>query len=157
MAAFTLTTCASKEFAQAFAVSCPSNGHRFRRAAMLLSVTTIFGGALAGCATVGPDYRKPDMPLKPFHSAAAVSGLNKSLTSTSAPLDTWWQGFNDPELTTIIQRAQSQNLDLAGSLARVEQADALARQAHARRMPSGSLDVQTDTMHQSLLSPIGEL
>ena len=50
----------------------------------------------------------------------------------SAPaLDTWWEGFGDPELTRILQRALDQNLDLAASLTRVEQARATAKEAGA--------------------------
>jgi len=32
------------------------------------------------------------------------------------PLDTWWEGFGDRELTRIVQRALDQNLDLAASV-----------------------------------------
>jgi NodT family efflux transporter outer membrane factor (OMF) lipoprotein len=133
------------------------DGLRLPNLASRLAVTLISAVILAGCTTVGPDYKKPDTTLKPFHSADALSGLNKPSNSAPAPLDTWWLGFNDPELTRIVQRALSQNLDLAQSLARVDEAHALARQARARRLPSGAVEVQTDTMHQSLLSPIGEL
>jgi len=62
---------------------------------------------LAGC-TVGPDYLKPDVTLNPFHNAEAVTG--HTAEKPAPPLDQWWLGFNDPELTKIIQRALAQNL-----------------------------------------------
>jgi NodT family efflux transporter outer membrane factor (OMF) lipoprotein len=70
-------------------------------------------------------------------------------------LDTWWTGFDDPELTRIVERVLSQNLDLAESLARVEQARAAAKEAGAKLKPSGSLAVQSNSFRQSLDSPFG--
>ncbi len=75
--------------------------------------------ALWGCA-VGPNYHPPNPGLGPFHTAtSAPSG-----ESASPPphLATWWDGFNDPLLSRLIERARSQNLDLAAAIARVKQA-----------------------------------
>jgi NodT family efflux transporter outer membrane factor (OMF) lipoprotein len=107
--------------------------------------------------TVGPDYKAPAMQIKPFYSTKALEARNGSTERPGPSLDTWWLGFNDPELTEIVERAQSQNLDLQASLARVQQARAVAKEAGAKRLPSGEVDIQTTSMHQSLLSPIGEL
>jgi outer membrane protein TolC len=107
--------------------------------------------------TVGPDYKAPSEELKPFHSRAVLEARSASVATFAPSLNMWWLGFNDPELTKLVQRAQKQNLDLAVSLARVEQARSVAKEAHARRLPSWDLDIQTTTMHQSLLIPIGEL
>ncbi len=68
---------------------------------------------LVGCS-VGPKYRPPVVRVQPFHNAP-LAGTEKS---AAPPLDTWWEGFQDPELTRIIQRAIDQNLDLAASLTR---------------------------------------
>jgi NodT family efflux transporter outer membrane factor (OMF) lipoprotein len=109
---------------------------------------------LTGCASVGPDYHAPPPDLKPLRAPAE---LPQPASNSTVALDTWWQGFHDPELTRIVERAQSQNLDLAASLARVEQARAVAKAAGAQRLPSVDLAIQTDTEHQSLVSPIGGL
>ena len=107
---------------------------------------------LAGCAA-GPKYRPPATELQPLHNAAAIASR---VPAAGAPaLDTWWQGFNDPELTRIVQRALEQNLDLQAALARVQQARAVAKEAGARRLPYGDLNAQTQTFHQSLEGPIG--
>jgi hypothetical protein len=73
------------------------------------------------------------------------------------PLDTWWEGFGDLELTRIVQRALDQNLDLAASVARVEQARAAAKEAGAKLKPSGALNAQSTSFRQSLESPVGRL
>jgi len=110
--------------------------------------------SVSGCA-VGPSYRKPATTLEKFHSAVA---LEARPTSAPAPaLDTWWDGFNDPMLSRIVQRARDQNLDLAVALARVQQARAAARQAGAQVLPSIDLNGQATRVHQSLESPTGQI
>jgi NodT family efflux transporter outer membrane factor (OMF) lipoprotein len=103
----------------------------------------------SGCVNVGPDYTPPNLDLKPIEHAQNAS--------TDVLIDTWWKGFNDPELDRIVARVRDQNLDLAAAIARVIQARAVAQAAGARRLPSGELDLQADAEHQSLRSPIGEL
>src|SRR5260370_32489827 len=77
--------------------------------------------------------------------------------ASAPPLDTWWEGFGDPELTRIVQRALDQNLDLAASVTRVEQARAAAKEAGARLKPSGALNAQSTSSRQSLESPFGRI
>src|SRR4051794_27902452 len=58
-------------------------------------------------------------------------------TSVSAPptLD-WWRGFRSSELTTLMEEAQTVNLDIAAATARLIQADAQARIAGASLLPT---------------------
>jgi NodT family efflux transporter outer membrane factor (OMF) lipoprotein len=122
--------------------------------AALASVSLFSQLCVSGCA-VGPSYRKPATTLEGFHSAAALA-----TRSTSAPapaLETWWDGFNDPMLSRIVQRARAQNLDLAAALARVQQARAAAREAGAQLLPTFDLNGQATRVHQSLESPIGQI
>jgi len=92
----------------------------------------------------------PKLELSPYHSQA------RAVTAPPA-LDRWWLGFNDPELTSIIERALAQNLDLAQSQARVKQAQAAADEAGAKLLPSGSLQTQVAGEHQSLQNEIGKI
>jgi NodT family efflux transporter outer membrane factor (OMF) lipoprotein len=48
----------------------------------------------------------------------------------------WWRGFNSAEMTTLMEEAQRVNLDIAAAVARMLQADALARQAGAALLPA---------------------
>ncbi|MFZ0869733.1 MAG: TolC family protein, partial [Rhodanobacter sp.] len=110
---------------------------------------------LVGCM-VGPDYPRPD--LKTNTQYASQASLGQRTTTQPAPvLDTWWTGFNDPELTRIIGRVMAQNLDLVAAMARVDQARAAAREAGAQLMPQGSLDGQVVHQRQSVESPLGEI
>ena len=107
---------------------------------------------MVGCS-VGPKYRPPVVPVQPFHNVPPA-GTQKS----AAPLlDTWWEGFQDPQLTQIIQRSIDQNLDLAASLTRVEQARAAAKEAGARLKPSGAAYAQSNSFRQSLDSQGGRI
>jgi NodT family efflux transporter outer membrane factor (OMF) lipoprotein len=113
----------------------------------------LFSVSLAGCA-VGPDYVAPNPQLTAFHNLATVSAKD----STQPPsLDEWWTGFNDPELVKVVQRALSENLDLAAALARVRQARAAAAGAGAALLPTADFDASATYEHQSLRSGLGSI
>src|SRR5437879_9782845 len=101
---------------------------------------------LTGCA-VGPKYRRPTVNLQPFHNAPSIEVRTSSLPEP--PLDQWWTGFRDPELTRIVKLALDQNLYLAAAMTRVQLASAAAQRTGARRMPSGTLYPSTTTVSQS--------
>src|SRR5258708_20585429 len=111
-----------------------------------------FVALVEGCS-VGPKYKAPTPTIRPFHNPAPTRADGASAPS----LDTWWEGFGDPDLTRIVQRALDQNLDLAASVTRVEQARAAAKEAWARRKPSGALNAQSTSFRQSLESPTGRI
>ena len=115
----------------------------------LWTVLAIFA---AGC-TVGPRYRKPVTAVQPFHNAPSIESRQAVLPAPQ--LDTWWTGFDDPELSRIVERVLNQNLDLAESFTRVEQAWAAAKEAGAKLKPSGSVTAQSNSFRQSLDSPTG--
>jgi NodT family efflux transporter outer membrane factor (OMF) lipoprotein len=117
------------------------------------SVGIILGTSVSGCA-VGPDYAPPAISLLDLRS---VGGGGARKTDAPPPLDSWWTGFKDPVLTRIVRRALDQNLDLAASLARIQQARAAAREADAQLLPTSDMTGQAAHIRQSLESPIGAL
>ena len=131
---------------------------RLRRVAGIRTAIAILGilpvVTLASCA-VGPDYRPAPMALTRFHNASAVE--SRSGAAPAPPLDRWWTGFGDPVLTSIVERALEQNLDLAAALARVDQARATARRAGAALLPTADATGQVAKARQSLESPIGAI
>lgn len=108
---------------------------------------------LAGCA-VGPNYQAPQPALQPFHNVQASASVD---AVKDAELALWWNDFHDPALTTVVSRALAQNLDLAASMARVEQARAAARAAGAQLYPTVDFDGSATRQRQSLQSPLGAL
>lgn len=113
--------------------------------AVALSIT------LAGCAVgrhpVGPNYAKPPMNVVPFHNLSSTHAATSGLPSPK--LDTWWTGFDDPVLVTVIQRALEQNLDLAAALERVTQARAAAAETGAQLLPTADLGASVTAQRQT--------
>jgi multidrug efflux system outer membrane protein len=90
---------------------------------------------LAGCA-IGPNYERPSTAV-PGQFDDASNALS---TNSLADLP-WWEIFNDAALTNLIQIALTNNYDVAIAAARVEQARALAEQAHSQFFPQVGYDV----------------
>ncbi|MCM5681655.1 efflux transporter outer membrane subunit [Schlegelella sp. S2-27] len=102
-----------------------------------LTLSALAAAVLAGCA-VGPDYHRPDVMLPEKYSADAAA-----VPAAGAPQEVsprWWTLFNDPQLDTLMDAAFERNTDLLQAVARVEQAEALLREARAVQWPSVSLD-----------------
>ncbi len=88
--------------------------------------------ALAAC-TVGPDYVRPEVPVPPHFVEAPAAA---PLAAAGAEPGRWWTRFNDPILTSLIERAIAGNLDLATARTRIEGARAQEREARAARLPA---------------------
>lgn len=82
---------------------------------------------LAGCTTVGPDYERPAVDL-PSAYPRDVSG------ETVIPAH-WWKLYGDATLEELVAAAHSGNADIKLAVARVQEAEALAREAGASRYP----------------------
>ncbi|MGA2466530.1 MAG: efflux transporter outer membrane subunit [Thermodesulfobacteriota bacterium] len=80
---------------------------------------------LTGCATVGPDYVPPKKSVSKDWHTQLKGGLATGEMDPQT-LAAWWTTLNDPELSSLIDRAVFGNLDLKKALARV-------REARARR------------------------
>ncbi|WP_019448802.1 efflux transporter outer membrane subunit [Cupriavidus sp. BIS7] len=123
--------------------------------ATTLTAVALAALALAACA-VGPDYRTPDSPMPAqYQHATDVAAINAAREPVA--LDTWWAGFQDPVLTKIVERALEQNLDMAASIARVQQARAAANFAGAELLPQGNAYGDVTKLHQSVQSPLGKI
>ena len=118
-------------------------------------LTLLIGASLiAGCTTQAA-YKTPDQLL----SGNYTSQANTSLTSppTTLKLEAWWEGFNDPVLTELIEKALKENLDLAQAFARVEQSKAGNDAALAALLPSAHISGQAARSHQSIETPLGQV
>jgi NodT family efflux transporter outer membrane factor (OMF) lipoprotein len=109
---------------------------------LLLSIAA----ALAGCASVEQPYQRPDLGLTEDDTFAAVEGA--VVQATPADLH-WWRRFGDPALTQWVERGLSGNLEVAAAFERVEQAQALLRQAGAARGPALGARAQTGASRRS--------
>jgi multidrug efflux system outer membrane protein len=124
-------------------------------------VSVLLALLAAGCA-VGPDYKLPE-PSMP----AAWSGGG----GPAAELATWWQQFDDPQLTALVEEAIRANLDLRIAATRLRQARAArgvaiggfwpsvgASAAYQRQdLPGGVPPDQQSNLYQAGLDALWEL
>lgn len=86
---------------------------------------------LSGCM-VGPDYKRPavDVPEE-YRGETAAEESAASLAD-----EEWWEVFQDPELTMLIETAIEQNYDVQIAAARVLQARAILGITQADQFPT---------------------
>lgn len=93
---------------------------------------------MSGCIVVGPDYTppKPNMPAAfAGHDASGdVVTLNDPLSDDA--VTRWWDSFNDPVLSGLIERGLAENLDLKLAEERLNEAYALRGISKSRWYPT---------------------
>lgn len=94
-----------------------------------LFATSVIVTALAGCMTVGPDYKRPQVETPEQWPDA---------TTTEAVSLTWWKAYGDPVLDQMVDDALLHNLDLRRAIARVDEARAALGIARADQYPGVS-------------------
>src|SRR5262249_56701351 len=84
--------------------------------ALPLAVALFSSAIAAGCA-VGPNYKRPQASVPTQWTVTPARG------TTAKPIekDEWWSSFQDTELSSLIERAVKQNLDLRLALERVKE------------------------------------
>lgn len=106
----------------------PSVSRSKAAAALLLSVS------LSACATMAPDYRRPDAPVAP------TLGYSQEEAGEKATLAAWRDVFVDPALQRVIEQALANNRDLRVAALNVERARALYRVQRADSLPGVAAD-----------------
>jgi NodT family efflux transporter outer membrane factor (OMF) lipoprotein len=87
--------------------------------------------AAAGCAPVGPDFVRPDVPVQPEWLQSELEEFD-----TSAPeLAEWWEQLNDPVLDQLIELAYERNNSLKIAGLRVIEAQAALNIAVGSQYP----------------------
>jgi NodT family efflux transporter outer membrane factor (OMF) lipoprotein len=90
---------------------------------------------LAGCSGLVPrtQYTGPEVSLPPHWQEAGTTG------TTVAAKEQWWQGFNDPMLSELIEKALTSNNDLAAAAIKVRRAQLAAKLTNTNLTPSVSV------------------
>lgn len=104
-----------------------------RTTLLLLSLT--FATA---CASVGPDYKKPEVAVPQTWYGAANADTTTSIAETK-----WFDLFGDPALRSLIDEALKNSPDARIAIARVEEARARYGIAGAARYPDVDYQVRT--------------
>lgn len=107
---------------------------------------------LTGC-TVGPDYQRPSAPLSTQFKEAA--GWKAASPRDDQAKGTWWQRYDDPQLSALLSQVAVSNQNVAQYQALYRQARALVRQSRAETLPSATLDAKTTRSENASSSDSG--
>lgn len=115
---------------------------------------------LVACA-VGPDYVRPTT-VEPPAEYKEMQGWKPAQPKDDAIRGTWWEMFEDPELTALEQRIEGSNQTLATAEAQFREARALVGVARAAFFPTATVGVgvtrslASSTLGTGTFSPVGE-
>ncbi len=125
-------------------------------------VTVAAALVAAGCTTLGPNHERPAVMLPPnFGDLPAGDGSAAAATAPApgpALTAQWWSLFGDRTLDALVNKALAANTDIAQAVARVEQADAQAREAGGASLPTlnaGANASRARTSAQARSNPSG--
>jgi len=96
----------------------------------------------AGCVTVGPDYKRPEIETPEAFKESIKENSYISPNDAEQKPDpinitpTWWKVYNDPILDSLLQQVEVKNYSLQAALAQVEQARASVEIARAGHFPA---------------------
>ncbi|GMN14986.1 efflux transporter outer membrane subunit [Altererythrobacter sp. MTPC7] len=112
---------------------------------MRLLLALAMASTLAGCASVGPDYARPQL------EAENTEWIDRTNVPVAEEVFiAWWRDLGDPELTRLIEASLENNLSVRQALLRVEEARARRAQVRAAGLPSVSADSSVTVLQQSL-------
>src|SRR4051794_38026692 len=91
----------------------------------------VFLVMLAGCTTVGPDYKRPEIPLPKENGEPAPSQTAPSATISAD----WGRLYQDPKLDELVASGRKSNADVRLAIARVQEAEGALREVRAAIFP----------------------
>ncbi len=96
---------------------------------------------LASCM-VGPDFQRPEAKVSSqwLGQAPTVPAAPEAAPTAEQNLAQWWTIFNDPQLTSLVERGMQANLDLRMAQSRIRQARASMGIAGADLGPTVNTD-----------------
>jgi multidrug efflux system outer membrane protein len=94
---------------------------------------------VSGCATVGPDYKRPEATTIPVSYAGATNGWKVAEPQGQIPKGNWWEIFGDPKLNELETQAGAANQQLKAAFARFTEARATMDAARSRFFPDVSI------------------
>ena len=106
------------------------SGVALMRVAALAALAAL-ANLMAGCGALGPEHQRPAVTLPASFAGATADG------ASAAPgiAANWWTLFGDAELSRRVEQALAANSDIAQAVARVQQAQAVVREADGARLP----------------------
>jgi multidrug efflux system outer membrane protein len=103
---------------------------------------------LAGC-TVGPNYKRPAVPVPDQYRGAEENGSKISIADTK-----WFELFQDDTLKDLVSTALDHNFDLGIATERIQEARAQYHITRADQFPFASLQSTLASQRQSSVGSI---
>jgi multidrug efflux system outer membrane protein len=103
---------------------------------------------LAGCTTLGPDYKRPEVELPKVWRVDPANAADTVNTD-------WWQAFGDAELDRLIETALESNKDLLIATQRIEQSMAQLQISNSANYPQITYNGSAERQRRSQERPNG--
>jgi multidrug efflux system outer membrane protein len=116
-------------------------------------LATVLSLGLTACS-VGPRYQQPALALPQQFTAPATARVDASPQADASDPE-FWRSFNDPELSSLVQRALTANNDLRAALAHYDTANALLREAEFDRYPTATMNTNVGRQKVSDIQAFG--
>ncbi len=91
---------------------------------VFVALMTGLGFAMSSGCMVGPNFQRPKAEVPPGWTGPTESPTTQAASPPAEDLTRWWVLFEDPTLTSLVERAVQSNLDLMRAKARIRQARA---------------------------------
>ncbi len=132
-------------------------GGKTRRTACRIGAILIAPAILAGCTKLGPDFTPPEWasPSTWFGDTRPKLAKVASLPAAEPINPDWWEIFRDPQLTGLIKRVASQNLDVQIATTRLEESRyqvAIAEAAEVPRVNAGGSYIRQKSSRYGILT-----
>jgi multidrug efflux system outer membrane protein len=112
------------------------------------TAAVLFAFMLGGCMLVGPNYKRPAVNLPGAYPESDVG------TGLAVPPD-WWRVYSDPTLDELVTSGLQKNTDIRLALARMEEAEAIVREANSAFLPE--IDVNANAARSRASTRTGTL
>lgn len=114
----------------------------------------VAGAALAECASVGPNYKPPELAVPEQWSSLDPAAAPVTAAGASADLGRWWTTLNDPLLSELVAQAVTSSPDVRIAAARVREARARRSVAAAGWYPS--VGASANARRSTSISPLAD-
>ncbi len=112
-------------------------------------IILVFLPLLFAACTVGPDYIRPT-PVETMPTAfKELNGWKLAQPQDGKIAERWWELYNDPILSSLVEQVVISNLNIASAEAQYRQARALVEGAKAGFFPSLTAGVSASRSHKS--------
>jgi NodT family efflux transporter outer membrane factor (OMF) lipoprotein len=123
--------------------------HR-RRAWLARLAPLLSASLLCAACTVGPDFKRPVVPVAPEWRASDDPRIARQAATDSS----WWKAFGDPTLDRLVETAYAENLSLQVAGLRIVEARARLALVSGKQFPQlqiayGSASAQGITQYQA--------